>query len=237
MPISDQNKIATSVKEKTHGYSIDDVRNEAVERVRTGWQDNGYFKVKVSGAAIGLNNDSAKQRIGLTFQVDEGSQYRLGGIRFKHNRAIADVTSLRRIFPIKDGDILSREKVGKGLENLRKAYTQFGYINFTVIPNTRFDEANKLISLDMDIDEGQQFYVSRIEVLGLDEATGDELLKSLPMKGGQIYNSRLWELSLLQSAPYFRDSPCHQNELQWDHSVDEKSGSVVLRLDFRSCSN
>jgi outer membrane protein insertion porin family len=43
---------------------------------------------------------------------------------------------LRHLFPIKDGDIISREKIGKGLENLRKVYGQFGYINFTSVPDT-----------------------------------------------------------------------------------------------------
>jgi outer membrane protein insertion porin family len=49
------------------------------------------------------------------------------------------------LFPIKDGDVLSRENIAKGLENLRKAYTELGYINFTSIPNTTFDEEKKLV--------------------------------------------------------------------------------------------
>ena len=32
------------------------------------------------------------------------------------------------MIPLKDGDIFSREKIAKGLENLRKAYGEYGYI-------------------------------------------------------------------------------------------------------------
>jgi hypothetical protein len=45
MPISDQDEIATSIRQETHG---DAVIEEALERVRAGWQNRGYFKVTVS---------------------------------------------------------------------------------------------------------------------------------------------------------------------------------------------
>jgi hypothetical protein len=36
MPISDQNKIAASIKQETHGDELDEVIEEALERVRAG---------------------------------------------------------------------------------------------------------------------------------------------------------------------------------------------------------
>src|SRR5215470_6813033 len=49
MPISDQEQIATSIKQQTHGDSLDGVTEEALDRARAGWQDRGYFKVQVTG--------------------------------------------------------------------------------------------------------------------------------------------------------------------------------------------
>src|SRR5215813_12816031 len=43
MPISEQEEIVNSIKQKTHGKSLDDVTEEGLERVRAGWQDRGYF--------------------------------------------------------------------------------------------------------------------------------------------------------------------------------------------------
>ena len=63
--------------------------------------------------------------------IDEGDRYTLGGITFKNNKAVQNIRALRAIFPIKDGEVFSKEKIAKGLENLRKAYGQLGYINFT----------------------------------------------------------------------------------------------------------
>ena len=43
---------------------------------------------------------------------------RLGTITFKNNKAIPNSAALRSLFAMKDGEIFSREKVAKGLQNL-----------------------------------------------------------------------------------------------------------------------
>jgi outer membrane protein insertion porin family len=82
----------------------------------------------------------------MSVLLDEGSCYTLRGITFKNNKAINNRDSLRGLFPISDGDIFSRTKIGKGLENLRRAYGDLGYVNFTSVPETQFDDENRLVS-------------------------------------------------------------------------------------------
>jgi outer membrane protein assembly factor BamA len=193
MPLSDQNQIADLLKKQDYGASANGRIDGAIERVRAGWQDRGYFKVKVSGREKMLRSSPDSQRVALRFHVEEGLQYTLAEIAFRNNKAINDVSTLRGLFPISDGDIFSREKIAKGLENLSKTYGDRGYINFTAVPDTSFEDQKKLITLDIDMDEGRQFYVGTISVLGLDEPTRQELLKSVPTTTGQVYTSELWE--------------------------------------------
>jgi hypothetical protein len=61
MPISDQDIISSSIKLKTHGDSVDGVTDEALERVRAGWQDRGYFRVQVSGKAKPLTSGHGRR--------------------------------------------------------------------------------------------------------------------------------------------------------------------------------
>lgn len=86
-------------------------------------------------------------------------------ITFKNNKVISDVAALRSLFPINDGDIFSREKIASGLNSLRKAYGDLGYVNFTAVPNTKVEDEKRLISLDIDMDEGKRFFVTSINVL------------------------------------------------------------------------
>jgi outer membrane protein insertion porin family len=108
-----------------------------------------------------------------------------------------------------------------------------GYINFTSVPDTKFDDERELISLDIDMDEGKQFYVSSVSVLGLDESARQKVLMELLIKPGQIYNSRLWELSLRKYGSMFSNCECRDSERR----LDEKTGTVALTLDFRPCSD
>ena len=232
MPISDQEEIATSISQETHAYPLDGLIEEALERVRLGWQDRGYFNVAVSGDTRTLAKNAADVHIALFVHVDEGPRYTLGGITFKHNKSLADVKRLRALFPINDGEVFSREKIAKGLENLQKAYGEFGFANYTGVPATTFDDEQKVAFLRIDVDEGRQFIVGSINILGLDDLAQRALLKDAPIGIGQIYNRRLDELFLLRHNSLFPDCECRTPERL---GMDEKAGTLALTFDARPC--
>ncbi len=86
----------------------------------------------------------------------------------------------------------------KAWKSLRKAYAALGYINFTPVPNTTADDEKRTISLEIDLDEGKQFYVRRIEFQGNTTTRDKVIRRELALEEGQIYNGNLWELSLLR---------------------------------------
>ena len=217
--------------------------DEDTERVRNEYQNRGYFKVIVNepkteihdtghkGPHIPLLQGGSGKSVDITMPVEEGDRYTLGSITFKNNKAVSNVKALRNLFPIKDGDVFSKEKVAKGLENLRKAYGEQGYINFTSVPETRFDDDKKLIFLDIDVDEGKQFYVRRIEFQGNTTTRDRVIRREIALEEGNIYNSRLWELSLLRlnQLGYF-DQLKPDDPNVTDRKLDEKDGLVDLTL-------
>ena len=217
--------------------------DEDTERVRNEYQNRGYFKVIVNqpktqihdtghaGAHIPLLQSKSGKAVDITMPIEEGEKYTLGGITFKNNKAVGNTKALRSIFPIKDGEVFSKEKVGKGLENLRKAYGEQGYINFTSIPETRFDDEKKLIFLDIDVDEGKQFYVRRIEFQGNTTTRDKVIRREVALEEGNIYNSRLWELSLLRlnQLGYFDQLKPDDPNITV-RQLDEKNGLVDLAL-------
>lgn len=231
MLISEQEQIADSIKQETHGTSLAGVTEEGLERVRRGWQDRGYFKVQASAETKILTSSPVDQLIAMSVHVDEGQRYSLKGIRFKNNKAISRADILRGLFPIEDGEIFSRDKIASGLENLRKAYGELGYVNFTSVPDTHFDDENRLISLIIDVDEGKQFRIGSVNVQGIEGPLREELLKTFTV--GQIYSSSLWEASLLKYAGMFTECGCPDSG---QRHLNEKSGTVMLTLDFRPCA-
>ncbi len=218
--------------------------DEDTERVRNEYQNRGYFKMNTAGQPktqihdtghtgphIPLLQGGPGKAVDITIAIEEGERYTLGGITFKNNKAVANVKALRAIFPIKDGDVFSKEKIAKGLENLRKAYGELGYINFTSIPDTRFDDEKKLIYLDIDVDEGKQFYVRRIEFQGNTTTRDKVIRREIALEEGNIYNSHLWELSLLRlnQLGYFDQLKPDDPNITV-RQLDEKNGLVDLTL-------
>jgi outer membrane protein insertion porin family len=216
---------------------------EDTERVRAEYQNRGYFKAGVSdpkteihdtghkGFHIPLMQAGPGKAVDITMSIEEGDQYHLGKITFKNNKAISNTAALRSLFPLKDGDIFSRDKIAKGLEALRKAYGEYGYINYTGVPSTTFDDDKKLAYLEIDVDEGKQFYVRRIEFVGNTTTRDKVIRRELALEEGGVYNSRLWELSLLRlnQLSYF-DQLKPDDPNVTDKKLDEKNGQVDLTL-------
>jgi outer membrane protein insertion porin family len=212
---------------------------EDTERVRRALQDRGYFRAGVGEPTTHIRSEGGLslltfrprrgKRIDIRIPIDEGTRYRLGGVTFTGNAHITNVKALRAQFPTKDGEWFNATAIGKGLENLRKAYGTLGYINFTAVPTPRIDDAKREVFLDIDIDEGKQFTVSRIEFSG-NTITRDRVIRrELLLEEGALYNSNLWEQSLLRlnQLDYFdalkvdQDSEIHQ---------DPENGTVSLLL-------
>ena len=218
--------------------------DEDTERVRNEYQNRGYFKVIVNqpktqihdtghqGHAYPAAAKRAAARPSTSLCRSRKATATLWrSITFKNNKAVSNIKALRNLFPIKDGEIFSKEKVAKGLENLRKAYGELGYINFTSVPETRFDDEKKLIFLDIDVDEGKQFYVRRIEFQGNTTTRDKVIRREIALEEGNIYNSRLWELSLLRlnQLGYFDQLKPDDPNIT-DRKLDEKDGLVDLTL-------
>ncbi len=216
---------------------------EDTERVRAEYQNRGYFKVLVSDPKTVIHDSGHKgfhiplimpgpgKAVDITMPIQEGDRYTLGEITFKGNKAIANTKALRAVFPIKDGDIFDRSKIAKGLESLRKAYGQIGFINFTSIPDTRFDETKKQVFLDIDLDEGKQFSVRRIEFSGNTTTRDKVIRREIILEEGQVYNQQLWEISLqrLNQLGYFEQLKPDDPNVTERH-LDEKNGTVDLTL-------
>ena len=212
---------------------------EDTERVREAYRQKGYANAAVEEPHTqirdqgGLNlftfRPNKGKRIDIEMTVEEGERYRLGTITFTGNKQINNLKALRATFPIKDGDLFNVADIQKGLENLRKAYGGLGFINAVALPKPTYDDQKKIVSFDVDIDEGKQFFVSRIEFEG-NTITRDRVIRrELMLDEGSVYNSQLWEYSLLRlnQLEYFeplkveQDSEAHQ---------DPDNGTVALVL-------
>jgi len=220
--------------------------DEDMELVREELQNRGYFKGLVgepktkirdtghSGFHVPLLQHGLGKAMDITVPIDEGERYYLGSITFTGNKSISNTKALRSVFPIKDGDIFSRKLFAKGLENLKNAYGTQGFINYTPLPTPTFDEQKKLVSWNIEIDEGKQFSVRRIEFSGNTTTRDKVIRRELVIEEGQLYNEQYWKLSIqrLNQLGYFEQIKPDDPTVTERH-LDEKAGTVDLILKLR----
>src|SRR5712664_2321569 len=213
--------------------------------VRGLYQDNGYFKVVVKDPVL-ENIDTESFRMGvpvagrthgkavnITIPIEEGDRYKMGTLKIVSadpDKALSlKVDALKAIFPLKEGDIFSAAKIRKALDDYRKAYGQYGFIDFTAEPQTDIDEAAKRIDITMRFNEEKQYYVRRIDFSGNTTTRDKVIRRELLLDEGQLFDRRRWEISILRlnQLDYF-------DRIEEDKAVEikrnTKEGTVDLNL-------
>ncbi|HET7151241.1 MAG TPA: outer membrane protein assembly factor BamA [Candidatus Acidoferrum sp.] len=217
--------------------------------VRGLYRDNGYFKVSVrepvlenvdtTGYRLGVplvTGHSHGKAVNITIPIDEGPRFRMGTLKIVSSdpdKALSlKVEALKTAFPLKKGDIFSTEKVRKALENYGKIYGEYGFIDFTPEPDTDVDDANKIINLTLRFDEQKQYFVHRIDFVGNTTTRDKVIRRELMIDEGQLFNKRLWELSILRlnQLDYF-------DKIEADKAAEikrnSKNGTVDITLKLR----
>lgn len=139
-------------------------------RVRYALQQRGYYRAEVADAQTTILSETPDEKIvDVAVRVDPGSVYKLDQLMLGGNKAfeVLSADQMRAHLPISPGDIFDVEKVRVGLENLRKLYSDDGYINFTPVPRTEVIEATKGVILEISLDVGARFYFGELNLTAL----------------------------------------------------------------------
>lgn len=124
----------SAIESKLAGSCFDENSDGMGERVRSLFQDRGFFKVEVKDVRIKASDAVAVPKPAtLEAEVTEGPPYKLADIKITGNHTL-DEAKLRRVLPMKNGDLFSRGKIIDGLEAMRKLHDKDGFLDFSLFP-------------------------------------------------------------------------------------------------------
>jgi outer membrane translocation and assembly module TamA len=212
------------------GTTLTDLADEAAERARQAYQNKGYFKVKITAAVRPVGNYSATRSSDIVVTVlSSGRQYRLQGIHFAGMKVFPE-EQLLSLIPIRPGEIFNRAKVAKGLEALQHLYDSAGYVNFTSVPETRFDEANATIAINIDIDEGRQFRWGDLIITGRNDEHTQAILDGWGAMRGKVYSPESLQDFF---SKFFHPVPANTDPSRYTkRRLNECSGTVDVSIEF-----
>ncbi len=163
---------------------------------------HGYADAKVTSAA---HYDAAQKGVVLTFDVDEGPQYRLGKVTLQSVLNNVDTAALRGAVHTQAGDVYDVDAVTKTVEDLTLALAKSGQPFADVVAgNDR--QPGRLIDLVYTIGQGQRLYVERIDIHGNTKTHDDVIRREFDFGEGDAYNRALVERGerRLKALGYFK---------------------------------
>ena len=184
---------------------------EDKERIREAYQNEGYFQATILDETVSIvprggrgwrlpliHTNAQGIYADMKIPIQEGRQYHLRSANFVGVKLFREPSVLLNWFNMKPGDVFSREKLTKGLENLRKLYGQFGYIDFVGVPDMDFIANTDQVDFTLSAEEGKRFFVRRIDFAGNTTTRDKVIRREILLDEGDIFNSQLWDLSILR---------------------------------------
>lgn len=207
------------------------------------YQKNGYFGARVDDPTVELSEQGDGQfrlpllhpnkpgkRANITMHIEEGRLYHLNNINFVGVKQFnAPEVLMRPIFRMDTGDPFSTEKLQKGLDDLKKLYGNYGYINILIDPVPEIVPNTDKVNLTLNFDEGAQFFVRRIDFSGNTTTRDKVIRREFIVDEGGIYSDQAIEYSLLRlnQLGYFETL---KKEDSLDIKTDNRTNTVDLTL-------
>lgn len=185
---------------------------EDMSRVQNYYQERGYFTARATAEDPVIRDVGGKglripvfkpnkpgKRADFVVNMEEGPKYKLNKLNLvgvKFFRAPEEIFS--SVLGMREGDVFSTAKLRKGLEEMRKVYGMYGFLDFVPEPSFEPDLKNGLMDLTLNVEEGSQFFVRRIDFSGNTTTRDKVIRREILLDEGDLFNSRLWEVSLLR---------------------------------------
>jgi outer membrane protein assembly factor BamA len=169
--------------------------------------------------------------VGVRIKVAEGLQYRLSKLEVKGVKSFK-TEEIAAQFHLRPGDVLNFVEVKRGLELIRRMYSEKGFVDFSYIPEQDFNPANQTAGLAFTFEEGIRYRIAYVGIVGCgDQGEEDHVRATIGLRPGDFF-----QLSALEAAvDAINKLGFYQQLGEQDYAVepiDEKPGllSVVFYL-------
>lgn len=233
------------------GRFKDDVFEEDKDKLREFYADKGYIDMELKEPRFEYPKTN---NLILHLPITDGPQYKVGSVEFKGNDLFTreqitqnltskDGEKTKRGLQLKPGEIFSPTKLSKDTAAIEDFYGARGYIEARTVPERVANIEKGSIDLRYNIQEGDKFYVEKIEIQGNTKTKDKVIRRELAITPGETFDmvrakvskSRLEQMQYfdkVDTKPEATDVPNRKNLVI---SVQEKNtGNIALGAGFSS---
>lgn len=166
-------------------------------------QNKGYADAEVS---IQVCDSDESDRIDIIINLDRGGCYTFGPITIEGNK-VFDQEIIGKQLCFARGKPYSPERIRATIDNLTNLYGKCGYIDVNVNFEPRLIYDTKSYSINITIDEGEQYRVGLIKIIGNCTTQSRVILNEILISPGDIFNQERLTLTerRLGNIGYFKN--------------------------------
>lgn len=167
--------------------------DDDLQEILRHYRNYGYLRAAIQKVEYtDTGKQTGPQDLSIRIYLTEGPRYRVRNVSFKGNK-VYTAQELEPGMSMLNGDIYSLQKVSDDTTMIRKYYGAKGYADADVRPDINEVGVEKdgthLIDILYEINEGSSYAVGNIHVRGNTKTKQHVILRELPLKPGQFFNS------------------------------------------------
>jgi len=220
------------------------VLEEWKKKIMEFYQRDGFAMVSVSTKMI-----EGKQVTEIHFEIQEGSQMRIKEINFYGNKQF-DSKKLKGLMLTKKMGIMSgnidflydwmfdyypkgiliNERLTEDLENIEYFYRENGFLNVAVhLKSIESDADAGGLIINIDVKEGDRFYVAKIEMEGNTLFGDEELLKIVGIKLSEPFNPLSADAGVRALKKYYDEHGYIFSKITSEISFTQDGKGIVIK--------
>ncbi len=165
----------------------------------------GYADFQMNSVNAELAPD--RKSFYLTYNFTEGPRYRIGSLTVESSIRNLSGSQLRGLVPLSKGDWFDGDAIAEGITAVSTKAQDLGYAFAQVNPLVKTDPATRLAAIKLQVVQGPEVYIQRIDITGNTRTEDKVLRRELTVAEGDAYNQTKIDKSTsnLKNLGYFKD--------------------------------
>ena len=228
--------------EKDHYSKV--ALDAGVEAIKSLYINDGYLDFKIKQIKTSLSDD--KKNISIDIQINEGSQYKIGAIKFTGDLLNQSIEELNELLSIKKDDIFKRKKVIESIQAITDVFADQGYAFAKIDPITSEDAKTHIIDLNINVALNKKVYINRITIVGNTRTQDEVIRREIGINEGGLYSNTELDESIkkIKRLGFFSDVKMEvsklkdfEDKINLHFSVEEtKTGTFSIGLSHSNSS-
>jgi outer membrane protein insertion porin family len=186
------------------------------------YKDNGYIEADVSSPQSRLS--PTRQRVDVSFNVEEGQMYNVGKISFAGDLIIPQ-ENLREKLSLKERALFRISQFQNDVKTLTDLFGDEGYAFVDIVPETTTHREDRVVDITWKITKGEKAYFRNITIEGNDKTRDNVIRRNIRVSEGERFHATRLEKSreAIERLGFFQ-------EVQVQRVPDAKNNVVDLRV-------